>query len=42
MKFSRRIIGKRVKIPHGPAAVKEEQGSINHWVTGKMSCCDEP
>ncbi|MDK2965213.1 MAG: hypothetical protein PWP53_825 [Lacrimispora sp.] len=31
----RRIIGKRVKVPYGPAAVYAEQGSISHWETGK-------
>ena len=31
----RRIIGKRVKVPYGPAAVSAEQGSMEHWETGK-------
>jgi len=42
VKILRRIIGKRVEIPYGPAAVNVEQGSDNHWETGKRSCCDEP
>ncbi len=41
MKILRRIIGKRVKIPYGPAAVSVEQGSIDHWETGKRNCCEE-
>lgn len=47
--FLRRIIGKRVKSPYGPAAVREEfvSGPVfsheygYHWETGKREETDE-
>ena len=38
----RRLIGKRVRFPRGPAAVKEELSPEYHWETGKVGKSDEP